>query len=179
MAKEGRELSEDLRQLTRQTRVLAEVSRRRLGLPNRAGPLPLLICDDPDQAFQLVRAFSKADLFAPLPILRSVDEAISYLSGAPPFQDRARHPLPTLVLLDLHREGMSGLPVLSWIRQQPQFEHLPVIVLSDSLRPEDIKRAYGVQANSYLIKPDGFEELVEMVKAINLYWASLTAEFDR
>jgi CheY-like chemotaxis protein len=68
---------------------------------------------------------------------------------------------------------MSGLEVLGWIRQHDRLRHLPVIMLTANLNPEDIKGAYGLQANSYLIKPGNFDELVEMVKAINLYWSSL------
>ncbi|RPH37709.1 MAG: response regulator, partial [Planctomycetota bacterium] len=63
--------------------------------------------------------------------------------------------------------------LLGWIRQQDRLRHLPVIMLSAALDREDIRNAYGLQANSYLIKPGTFDELVEMVKAIKLYWSSL------
>ncbi len=177
-AAEGKLLSKELRELTRQTLLLSAESRRRLDKPPRAALLPLLVCDDPEQAFQLVRALEKAQVFAPLPILKSGDEATAYLDGRPPYQNRARHPLPSLVLLDLHVDSLSGLSVLTWIRQHDRFQHLPVIMLSASVNAEDIKQAYGVQANSYLIKPAGFEELVEMVKAINLNWSSLNISPD-
>lgn len=145
----------------------------------RTALLPLLISDDPDQAFQMARAFDKAGIFAPLPILKSGDEAIAYFQGRAPYDDRMRYPLPSLILLDLHAGGMSGLSMLGWIRLQPRFQHLPVIMLSPTLDPKDIKRAYGVQANSYLIKPANFEELVEMVKAVHHYWSSLNVNPDR
>jgi len=145
----------------------------------RTTVLPLLISDDPDQAFQMARAFEKAGIFAPLPILRSGDEAVAFLQGRGAYQDRTRYPLPSLVLLDLHGSGMSGLSVLAWIRLQPRLQHLPVIMLSASLDPDAIKRAYGVQANSYLITPASFGELVEMVKAINHYWSSLNIHPNR
>jgi CheY-like chemotaxis protein len=133
----------------------------------RPAPLPLLISDDPAEASTLEKAFGKAGMFSPLPILRSVEEGIAYLSGKAPFAN------PSLILLDFHGPRGAGLDLLGWIRQQERLRHLPVIVLSAALDREDIRGAYGLQANSYLIKPGNFDELVEMVKAIRLYWSSL------
>jgi len=173
IASQGRELTRELRELTKQTLALGKESRRRLEQSQRPAPLPLLICDDPEQAFGMVRAFEKAEMFSPLPILRSSDEAIAYFEGRPPYDNRTRYPIPTLALLDLHLNGMTGLELLSWIRLRDELKNLPIIMLSASVNAEDIKRAYGVQANSYLIKPGNFDELVEMVKAIGLYWSSM------
>jgi DNA-binding response OmpR family regulator len=151
---------------------------KRLERPFRAVPVPLLVSNDPDQAFQMVKAFEKAEMFAPLPILRSSEEAIAYLSGSGAYANRERFPLPTLAILDFQGAGFSGLEVLGWIRQQERLRHLPVIMLSGTLNSDDLKGAYGLQANSYLIKPGNFDELVEMVKAINLYWSSLNVAPD-
>lgn len=173
MAAQGRVLSRELRDLSRATNALSHETRRRLERGFRPAPLPLLISNDSDQAFRMVKAFEKAEIFAPLPILRSPEDAIAFLSGQPPYRDRAQYPTPSLILLDLHGPGMSGVELLGWIRQTDRLKHLPVIVLSSETNAQDIKGAYGLQANSYLIKPGNFEELVEMVKAINLYWSSL------
>ena len=178
MASQTRALSDEVRALVRQTNALTQESRRRLERPFRVTPLPLLVSNDPGQAFQMVKAFEKAEMYAPLPILRSADETIAYLSGAEPYANRDRFPLPSLVILDFHGPGMSGLEALGWIRQHARLRHLPVIMLTAALNAEDIKGAYGLQANSYLIKPGNFEELVEMVKAINLYWSSLNVNPD-
>jgi len=147
--------------------------RRQTDRSVRLSPLPLLVSDDSGEAAKLGQAFARAGMFAPLPILRSSEEAVAYLSGSAPFLNRERHPLPSLILLDFHGPRGAGLDLLGWIRQQGRLRHLPVIVLSAALDLEDIKGAYGLQANSYLIKPGNFEELVEMVKAIRLYWSSL------
>ena len=177
-AAEGTALSRDVRELARKTNELSQDTFRRMASAGRRPLLPLQVCDDPDQAILMVRAFERAHNVAPHPILRTGDEAVAYLSGQPPYEDRERHPLPSLVLLDLHGEGAPGLVMLSWIRQQPRFRHLPVVMLSATVNPEDIKRAYGVQANSYLIKPANFEELVAMVKAVRDYWSSLNVNPD-
>jgi len=178
-AKQGWELSQEVGEMARETRALSELARRRLERPFRAVPIPLLVSNDPDQAFQMVKAFEKAEMFAPLPILHSTEEAIAYLSGADPYHNRERYPLPSLVILDLHGPGMSGLEVLGWVRQHDRLKYLPIIMLSGTLNAEDLKGGYGLQANSYLIKPGNFDELVEMVKAINLYWASLNVSPDQ
>jgi DNA-binding response OmpR family regulator len=178
MAKQNWQLSKEVRQLTCETISLAEESRRRLDRPYRTMPLPLLVSNDADQALQMVKAFEKAEMFAPLPILRSSEESIAYLSGSGAYVDRERYPLPTLVILDFQGPGFSGLEVLGWIRQHDRLKHLPVIMLSGTLNSDALKGSYGLQANSYLIKPGNFDELVEMVKAINLYWSSLNVSPD-
>ncbi len=136
-------------------------------------PLPLLVSDEAAEAAKLAQAFDRAGMFAPLPVLRSSEEAIAYLSGTAPFTNRERHPLPSLILLDFHGPRGGGLDLLGWIRQQEKLRHLPVIMLSATVDREDIQNAYGLQANSYLIKPGNDVELFEMVKAIKLYWSSL------
>jgi len=147
--------------------------RRRTDRSVRLAPLPLLVSDNPAEAANLEQAFVQAGMFAPLPILRSSEEAVAYLSGTGAFANRERHPLPSLILLDFRGPGGPGLDLLGWIRQMDRLRHLPVIMLSAALDREDIRNAYGLQANSYLIKPGTFDELVEMVKAIRLYWSSL------
>jgi len=179
MATQGKELSREVRDLAKKTREMTKESRRRLERPFRVTPIPLLVSNDADQAFQMVKAFEKAEMYSPLPILRTAEEAIAYLSGAEPYKNRDRYPLPSLAILDFHGPGMSGLEVLGWIRQHDRLKHLPVIMLTAAINPEDIKGAYGLQANSYLIKPGNFDELVEMVKAINLYWSSLNVTPDQ
>lgn len=178
MARQNWQLSKEVRELTLETKSLSKETRRRLERPYRAVPIPLLVSNDADQAFQMVKAFEKAEMFAPLPILRSSEEGIAYLSGSGPYANRERYPLPTLVILDFQGPGLSGLEMLGWIRQHDRLKHLPVIMLSGTLNSDDLKGAYGLQANSYLIKPGNFDELVEMVKAINLYWSSLNVSPD-
>ena len=130
----------------------------------------LLVEDDPNDILLIQRAFAKASLVNPLKIVRDGEEALNYLAGTGEFADRGKHPVPSLILLDLKLPRRSGLEVLQWLRDQPGLSHIPVIVLTSSKESSDINRAYSLGANSYLVKPVGFEGLLEMVKTIGMYW---------
>jgi CheY-like chemotaxis protein len=101
------------------------------------------------------------------------DEAVAYLSGEGRFADREAYPFPVLVLLDLKLPRRSGLEVLGWIRSQPGLKRLPIVVLTSSKESIDINRAYDLGANSYLVKPVGFDSLLELVKSLEVYWMML------
>jgi len=137
-----------------------------------ASPI-LLVEDSPDDALLIQRAFRKANLANPVQLVRDGEEAVAYLSGATPYEDRGRFPLPVFMLLDLKLPRRSGLEVLAWLRQEPAVRRLPVVVLTSSRESVDVNRAYDLGVNSYLTKPVGFEALIEMVKNVNLYWLVL------
>jgi CheY-like chemotaxis protein len=130
----------------------------------------LLVEDSPDDALLIQRAFRKANLANPVELVRDGEEAVAYLSGKTPYDDRARFPLPVFMLLDLKLPRRSGLEVLAWVRQESVVKRLPVVVLTSSRESVDVNRAYDLGVNSYLTKPVGFEALLEMVKNVNLYW---------
>jgi CheY-like chemotaxis protein len=136
--------------------------------------LPILLVEDsPDDALLIQRAFRKANLANPVQHVSDGEEAVAYLSGAPPWSDRAKFPLPVFMLLDLKLPRRSGLEVLEWVRRESVVKRLPVVVLTSSRESVDVNRAYDIGVNSYLTKPVGFEALLEMVKNINLYWLVL------
>jgi len=137
-----------------------------------ASPI-LLVEDSPDDALLIQRAFRKANLANPVQLVRECEEAVAYLSGAAPYDDRGRFPLPVFMLLDLKLPRRSGLEVLAWLRQESAVRRLPVVVLTSSRESVDVNRAYDLGVNSYLTKPVGFEALMEMVKNVNLYWLVL------
>lgn len=86
------------------------------------------------------------------------------------YDDRLRYQLPALILLDLKMPRATGFELLRWIRQHPEIGAIPVVVLSGSELQDDIRRAYEGGADSYLVKPLGFEALVMMVKSLDLTW---------
>jgi CheY-like chemotaxis protein len=139
-----------------------------------ASALPILLVEDsPDDALLIQRACRKANLANPVQHVSDGEEAVAYLSGASPWSDRAKFPLPVFMLLDLKLPRRSGLEVLEWVRRESPVKRLPVVVLTSSRESVDVNRAYDIGVNSYLTKPVGFEALLEMVKNINLYWLVL------
>ena len=129
--------------------------------------------DDPNDVLLIQRAFQRTHVANPLQVVRDGEEALAYLSGQGPFADRERHPLPVLLLMDLKMPRKSGLEVLEWVRQQPGLKRLPITVLTSSNQSPDINRAYELGANSYLVKPAGFDSLLELVKNLDMYWLIL------
>lgn len=129
--------------------------------------------DDPNDVLLLQRAIRRASL--PIAALSVPDGelAVAYLSGDGVYADRQQYPLPELVLLDLKIPRKSGLEVLSWIRGHPGLSRLPVAVLTSSRHERDMEQAYDRGANSYLVKPVGFDDLLELVRLVHAYWFSL------
>src|SRR5207244_9902623 len=93
----------------------------------------LFVDDDPNDMLLVQRALKKAGLPYPLIHRRDGEEAIDYLSGKPPYSDRAQHPLPKLILLDVKMPKLSGFDVLDWMQRQPTISNLPVVILTASV----------------------------------------------
>ncbi len=130
----------------------------------------LLVEDNADDVTLVRRAFHRAGVTTPLAVVGDGDTAVAYLAGEDGWGDRGRHPLPRLVLLDLKLPRRSGLEVLAWVRTQPQLGGLVVVVLTSSSESRDLEQAYALGANSFLVKPVEFDRLLQMVKALDLYW---------
>jgi len=130
----------------------------------------LQVEDDPNDVFLLQHAMTKAGVANPIQVATDGRQAIDYLKGAGEFADRARFPLPCLVLLDLKLPHVMGLNVLKWIRQQPGTALVVVIMLTASAEDEDIAAAYRLGANAFLTKPSKAAKLEEMAKAIKDFW---------
>lgn len=133
----------------------------------------LLVEDNRDDAELIAYAFAKAGIVNPLVVIEDGDGAIDYLHGDATYADRMRFPLPGLVLLDLKLPRRSGFEVLAAIRAHASTRHTPVVVLTSSNQDADIRRAYDLGANSYLVKPVSRASLLEMVRALDAYWIKL------
>jgi CheY-like chemotaxis protein len=129
--------------------------------------------DDPNDVLLVQRALKKTTAPSTILSVSDGDRALSYLAGSQEFGNREKFPFPHLVLLDLKMPRKSGMEVLAWIREQPTLKRLLVVVFTSSKHDQDINRAYELGANSYLVKPVGFEELVTTMKEIHHYWGTL------
>ena len=126
--------------------------------------------DDENDALLLERALRRADSDFHLVRVADGEELVSYLQGDRPFHDRAVHPEPDLVLLDLKMPRMDGFDVLRWRRERENGCLLPVIVFSSSTLERDVRLAYALGANSYVVKPMRSEALDGMVQALLGWW---------
>ena len=136
---------------------------------SRTSPI-LLVEDDETDVLLLRNAFRNARVANPLIEVSDGHAAIQYLSGAGAYEDRIRYPPPFLLLLDLRLPKLSGFEVLGWIRDQAALAELIVVVLTGSDYSPDATRASELGANSYLVKPASFKELVETIKGIIARW---------
>ena len=142
--------------------------------PRAAHSLPLVtllhIDDDPNDIELFQAAARKAKVQFSVQNVTDGEQAMAYLSGRGVYADRKRFPLPALVLLDLKMPRATGFDVLSWIRNHPEVGNVPVVVFSGSELADDMQQAYAGGADSYLVKPIGFNALVELVKNLDDAW---------
>ncbi|MCI0744537.1 MAG: response regulator [Verrucomicrobia subdivision 3 bacterium] len=132
--------------------------------------LILLVEDDENDVFFFQRAAEKANIRNRIELARDGREAINYLSGAHPFADRAKYPLPCLIVLDLNLPQKHGLQVLQWIRSNPELQTTLVVVLTSSTSEEDIHDAYRIGANSYITKLAAPEKMTDLLQVLKQYW---------
>lgn len=121
-------------------------------MPKRAKTILLVEDLEDDEVLFKVMA-RRAGLVNPLLVVRDGAEAVAYFKGEGRFADRKQYPLPELVLLDLRLPKMDGLEVLQWVRRQPEFTQLPVVILTGSILEEDRHKATELGANWYVEKP--------------------------
>ena len=137
----------------------------------------LLVEDNEDDVFLMQRALKGANISNPLYVVEDGREAVNYLAGEGQYADRVAYPIPSIVFLDLKLPMLRGHEVLAWIRSQPQLENVIVVVLTSSNEPSDLKEAYRLGANSYVVKPPTAEQLLDLAKAFKWYWLQFN-EFD-
>jgi len=130
----------------------------------------LLVEDDPDSVLLMKKAFTAAGITNPLRTVKDGEELLAYLGGTAPFENRQANPIPTMILLDLKLPRKSGFELLEWIRKEGKFSRLIIVVLTSSRESKDISKAYALGANSYLVKPTSFHDLVDVVKMLKNYW---------
>jgi len=133
--------------------------------------VPILLAEDDENDIYLMgRAFDRAGIPNPLQVVHNGQEAIDYLSGAGAFGERARHPLPGLLLLDLKMPWMDGFDVLKWLREHSEFDTMPVVVLTSSKLQADVDKSRQFGVYDYRVKPHGFEDLVRLLDDVRQCW---------
>lgn len=137
---------------------------------NQLAPPILLIEDNPMDIDLTKRAFSERNLGNPIVVARDGQEALDYFKAW-----KETDLLPLVILLDLQLPKVHGLEVLKSIKQLPAFQKIPVVILTSSAEDVDIKRAYELGANSYIVKPVDFESFMDVATQIKIYWLGINA----
>jgi two-component system, response regulator len=137
------------------------------------GKYILLVEDNADDEALSVRALKKNGVFNEVVVARDGVEAIEFLFGSGAHAGRDVHALPAVVLLDLKLPRLNGTEVLQQIRNDPRTRLLPVVILTSSIEATDLATCYGLGSNSYLRKPVDFDQFMEAVRQIGLYWLVL------
>ena len=120
--------------------------------------------DNPDDVFILKIALKRAAIGDRLWCVDDGEFAIEWLRGDGEFADRQKHQLPDLLVLDLKMPRRSGFEVLEWVKNAQGFEKLPVVILSSSDDPRDLKRASELHVDQYFKKTPQNSEIVDFLK---------------
>ena len=130
----------------------------------------LLVEDNPHDAELTLRALKKHNLANHLFVVEDGAEALDFIFGRGKYEQRSVSNPPKVVLLDLKLPKVNGLEVLRALRENPTTKTLPVVVVTSSREDPDIKAAYALGANSYVVKPVDFDAFSEAVSSLGLYW---------
>lgn len=141
-----------------------------MNFPKSDSVVILLVDDDPGDREITRRALAQCGIDGELHVVEDGDQALEYLEHNGPFANPARAPQPHLILLDLNMPGKSGLEVLEQIRRDPRLKRIPVVLWTTSEAEEDIKRAYELGVNSYVVKPTNLEECTATIRKLEAYW---------
>lgn len=130
----------------------------------------LLVEDNPDDVALTIRAFKKNNILNGVVVANDGVEAIDYLFGTGKYAGRDISVLPAVVLLDLNLPRIGGMEVLRRIRSDDRTKMVPVVILTSSKEEQDVINGYKLGCNSYIRKPVDFNQFMDAVKQLGIYW---------
>lgn len=136
-----------------------------------AYPLILLVEDNPLDVDLTLRAFQRRKLVNPILVARDGEEALAWVP-----RWEAGEIQPVVILLDLNMPRIDGLTVLRTLKAHPVLRRIPIVILTTSNEDRDIQTAYDLGVNSYIVKPVGFDNFMEVAQHIELYWCVLNEQ---
>ena len=133
----------------------------------------LLVEDNPDDEALTMRAFQRNNIRNPVVCVRDGQEALDWLFAEGTHASRDAADRPSVVLLDLKLPKVDGLEVLRRVREHPTAKLTPIVILTSSREERDRLEGYSLGANSYIQKPVDFEQFVDAIRQLGLYWLVL------
>lgn len=130
----------------------------------------LLVEDNPHDAEMTLRALRRNNVINRILHLPDGAMALEYLFGTGAYEGRNVQQKPKVIMLDLKMPKVDGLEVLSRIKKDERTKDIPVVVLTSSKESPDIEQCYNLGANSYIVKPVGFENFMKVVSELGFYW---------
>jgi CheY-like chemotaxis protein len=140
-----------------------------------ANPMILLVEDNADDEALTLRALKKGNVKHRVQVVRDGVEALDFLFCTNAYADRDPRDLPQLILLDIKLPKMNGMEVLRRLRADARTQLLPVVLLTSSNEEQDLVEGYRSGANSYIRKPVDFDQFVEAIRQLGMYWLLLNA----
>ena len=134
-------------------------------------PFEIIVVDDsPYDAEMIVDALKVKGLGKKVMVLVDGSQVLDYIFSRGVYTSNASSPNPNLIILDLKMPKVSGIEALKKLKSTPETKHIPVVVFTSSQEAIDVKTAYELGANSYIVKPVDFNSFEEAVGEIGLYW---------
>jgi two-component system response regulator len=133
----------------------------------------LLVEDNKHDELLILRTLRKNHIVNDVVVARDGSEALDYLFGTGPDTVKETSNLPEIVLLDLGLPGADGLEVLRRLRAHERTKRIPVVILTCSKEQDDIVQSYGGGAHAYIRKPMVFQELMDAIRTMGLFWLLL------
>lgn len=133
----------------------------------------LLVEDNPNDVKLTLHAFKQHGLTNQITVVRDGEEALDFVFCQGPFAQRSIENGPKLILLDLKLPKIDGLEVLRHLKADARTQVIPVVMLTTSHEERDIVESYQLGVNSYITKPVDFEQFVEAVRTLGMYWLLL------
>jgi len=130
----------------------------------------LLVEDNSDEAGMTMETLRDGRVRNKVHWVEDGEEALAFLARQGRYADA---PHPDLILLDLHLPRMSGLEVLSAVKQHPQWKRIPVVIMTSSENEADVKTAYDQHANCYVTKPIDIDKFMDAVRSIEDFWLTI------
>ena len=138
------------------------------------GPLEILLVEDnPNDVELTLFALRENKLTNRVEVLRDGAEALEFIFCTGAYSHRDIENVPRVILLDLKLPKVDGLEVLKQLKSDHRTRTIPVVVLTSSREERDIVESYQLGVNSYIVKPVDFEQFVEAVRLLGMYWVVL------